>query len=52
MKLTSQSHTKALSLHPLPLEKALRLFMQVRPEKIEAEIKKLKADKNKAKKKY
>jgi hypothetical protein len=41
-----------LSIHPLPPEEALRLFIQVKPEKIESEIKKLKAGlKKKGKKK-
>ena len=41
--LKSKKKLKPLSLYHLNPEDALRLFMQIRPEKIEAEIKKLKA---------
>jgi hypothetical protein len=50
MKKTSRklSRTfKSLSLHPLPPEEALRLFMQVKPEKIKARVKRPKAGKGK-----
>ncbi|MDA8272842.1 MAG: hypothetical protein M0Z72_03775 [Deltaproteobacteria bacterium] len=44
-KQKSKSRLKPLSLYPLPPEGSLRLFIQVKPEKIEAEKKKLKEDK-------
>lgn len=47
----TNNYLKPLSLYPLPPEEALRLFMQVKIEKIEAEINKLKAAKRKDKKK-
>ncbi|MDA8299765.1 MAG: hypothetical protein M0Z57_07190 [Deltaproteobacteria bacterium] len=50
MKQKSPHALKPLSLHPLLPKEALRLFMQVKPEKIEAKIKKLKAGKGKKKK--
>lgn len=51
MKKTSDnpSRLSVLSLPHLNPEEALRLFIQVKPEKIEAEIKKLKTRKGKKK---
>ncbi len=43
MKQKSPHTLKPLSLHPLSPEEALRLFMRVKPKRIEAEIGKLMA---------